>query len=92
MNTTTREWAYLLLWPNFAVATVVLVLVAVDRISTFRDLLTIAAYALTYSNLVALVGLLLFSWPGERAGSPSAGCAWFRRSRSASRWSFLWAA
>jgi sensor histidine kinase YesM len=61
MKTTTRQWAYLLLWPNFAVATVVLVLVAVDRISTIRDLLTIAGYALTYSNLVALVGILLFT-------------------------------
>jgi len=48
-----------LLWPNSAVAVVVLIGIAWHQISTTRELLHALAYDLIYANLVAALGVLL---------------------------------
>jgi sensor histidine kinase YesM len=59
MDSTRRNWTFSLLWTNLAVAVVVLILLLENQISSARQLLNVLAYALVYSNLVMLLGLLL---------------------------------
>jgi sensor histidine kinase YesM len=54
-----HKWPLYLLWPNLAVAVVVLIQVAWHQISTSRELLHVLAYDLIYANLVAALGVLL---------------------------------
>lgn len=55
-----NNWASYLLWPNLAVGIVLFVLIASGQITNIHDLWWPAVYALTYSNLVALFGTLVF--------------------------------
>jgi len=55
-----------LLWTNLAVAVVVLILLLENQISSVRELLDVLAYALVYSNLVMLLGVLLIGRVGKR--------------------------
>jgi sensor histidine kinase YesM len=48
-----------LLWPNLAVASVVLIQLAWNQITSVRVLLHVLVYDLIYANLVAALGLLL---------------------------------
>jgi LytS/YehU family sensor histidine kinase len=61
-----REWAFSLLWINLAVALVVLVQIASNRISNARELLFTLAYALIYANLTGVLGVLLMGGPVGR--------------------------
>ena len=59
MDSTRRNWTFSLLWTNLAVALVLLIMLLGNQISSVGQLLDILAYALVYSNLVMLLGLLL---------------------------------
>jgi sensor histidine kinase YesM len=59
MTSTKHRWTWVLLWPNSAVAVVVLIQIAWHQISSARELLHVLAYDLVYANLVAALGLLL---------------------------------
>jgi signal transduction histidine kinase len=61
MTSPKPRWFAGLLWPNLAVAVVILVLVSSNLISSPRQLLRLSAYMLAYSNLTALLGGLLFA-------------------------------
>ena len=63
---TKGNWAFALLWINFAVAVVVLIQIAGNQISTLRGLLHLLAYALVYANLSGAIGVLLFGGLAER--------------------------
>lgn len=63
---TKRNWTFSLLWTNLAVAVVVLILLLENQISSVRELLDVLAYALVYSNLVMLLGVLLIGRVGKR--------------------------
>jgi len=54
-----RKWPLYLLWPNSAVAIVVLIQILWGQISNTSELLHVLAYALVYANLVAALGVLL---------------------------------
>jgi sensor histidine kinase YesM len=54
-----HKWQLYLLWPNLAVAVVVLIQISWHQISTTRELLHVLAYDLIYANLVAALGVLL---------------------------------
>ena len=81
MDLTRRNWTFSLLWTNLAVAVVVLILLLQNQISSVRELLDVLAYALVYSNLVMLLGVLLIGRvaktlaPGRLPLAPAvAGC------------------
>lgn len=59
MTSTKNKWTWVLLWPNSAVAVVVLIQIAWHQISSTRELLHVLAYDLVYANMVAALGLLL---------------------------------
>ncbi len=59
MASKNRKWPLYLLWPNSAVAIVVLIQIVWNQISNTRELLHVVAYALVYANLVAALGVLL---------------------------------
>ncbi|HWC00369.1 MAG TPA: histidine kinase, partial [Bryobacteraceae bacterium] len=54
-----RDWVFSLLWVNFAVVVVVLILIAGNQISSSHQLLYTLVYSLTYANLTGLLGLLI---------------------------------
>ena len=64
-----RKWAFYLLWPNLAVAVVVLVRTVGNGISSVRELLHVLAYALVYANLVSVLGYLLVGGLANRWAS-----------------------
>jgi len=66
LDLTKRNWTFSLLWTNLAVAVVVLILLLENQISSVRELLDVLAYALVYSNLVMLLGVLLIGRVGKR--------------------------
>lgn len=53
------KWAFSLFWINLAVAIVVLIEIAVNRISNTGELLHMLAYALVYANLTGVLGTLV---------------------------------
>ena len=59
MAPTKHKWPLYLLWPNLAVAVVVLTRILWHQISNTRVLLHELAYDLIYANLVAALGVLL---------------------------------
>ena len=59
MTSTKIKWTWVLLWPNSAVAVVVLIQIAWHQISSTRELLHVLAYDLVCANMVAALGLLL---------------------------------
>lgn len=59
MPATKQKWPLYLLWPNAAVAIVVLIQIAWHQISNTRQLLHVLAYDLVYANLIAALGVLL---------------------------------
>jgi LytS/YehU family sensor histidine kinase len=61
-----RNWAFSLLWINLAVAVVVLIQIAGNRISSGRELLQMLAYTLVYANLTGVLGLLFLGGLVER--------------------------
>src|SRR5512141_1574331 len=61
MATSKRHWLVdVLLWPNLAVAVLVLILIALNMITSLRQLGQIVAYALVYANLTSFLAVLLF--------------------------------
>ncbi len=66
MASTKRKWAFSLLWVNLAVAVVVLIQVAVNRIPSVSELLHIVAYSLVYANLTGILGVLVIGGLAER--------------------------
>lgn len=54
-----RKWAFSLFWINLAVAIVVLIEIAVNRISNTGEVLHMLAYALVYANLTGILGTLV---------------------------------
>jgi sensor histidine kinase YesM len=56
---TKHKWPLYLLWPNLAVAVVVLIQIMWSQITNTRELLHILVYDLVYANLVAGLGVLL---------------------------------
>jgi len=66
VNPARSNWAFALLWIIFAVAVVVLVEVAGGHISSVRDLLHLLAYALVYSILAGMLGVLVLGKLAER--------------------------
>jgi sensor histidine kinase YesM len=60
MTSPNHKWVVdLLLWPNLAVAVLILILIAVNQISSARQLGQLLAYALTYANLTSILAALL---------------------------------
>lgn len=66
LESTRRNWALSLLWANFSVALVALILFLANQISGAPELLHFLAYALVYANLVALLGTFLVGEVLER--------------------------
>ncbi len=52
-------WIAPLVWPNFAVAVVVVILIVSGRITGLRQVLHLLAYSLVYANLVSLFAVCL---------------------------------
>jgi sensor histidine kinase YesM len=63
-----RNWAFSLLWINFAVVLVVLILIAGNRISSGRELLHILVYSLIYANLTGFLGFLILGGLAQKLG------------------------
>jgi LytS/YehU family sensor histidine kinase len=61
-----RKWAFSFFWINLAVAVVVLIQIAGNQISTFRQLLHVLAYALVYANLTGALGVLVLGGLADR--------------------------
>ncbi len=59
MESTYRKWLFPFLWPNVAVAVVVLSLLLTKQISNVSQFTHTLGYALVYSNLVAIFAMLL---------------------------------
>lgn len=66
MTSPKPHWTFYLLWPNLAVAVVVLILILGNQISSPRVLLRVLAYALIYANLTALLGVVLIGGLARR--------------------------
>ena len=58
MNSPKHKWTFYLLWPNLAVAVVFLILLAANQLPTARDFFHALIYALVYSNLIAIFGVV----------------------------------
>jgi sensor histidine kinase YesM len=59
MQSTTRKWLLPFLWPNIAPAVVVFMLLLLGQISSTREFLRILGYSLIYSNLVAILAMVV---------------------------------
>jgi sensor histidine kinase YesM len=58
MNSPKHKWTFYLLWPNLAVAVVFLILLAANQLPTAREFFHALVYALVYSNLIAIFGVV----------------------------------
>lgn len=66
-----RDWAFALFWINLAPTLVVFILFAANQITAGRELLHTLAYALVYSNLTGILGLVTMAMlAGATAGRP----------------------
>ena len=66
MTLVKRNWAFSLMWINSVVGIVILIQIAVNHVTSVRDLLHMLVYALVYANLTGVLGILAFSGLAER--------------------------
>jgi sensor histidine kinase YesM len=66
MTLVKRNWAFSLMWINSVVGIVILIQIAVNHVSSVRELLHMLVYALVYANLTGVLGILAFSGLAER--------------------------
>src|SRR5258708_3838644 len=66
MTASRKNWAFSLAWINLAVVVVVLIQIAGNQVSSFRDLLHMLAYSLLYANLTGILGVLAFGKLAEK--------------------------
>jgi two-component system LytT family sensor kinase len=66
MGSTYRKWLFPLLWPNVAVAVVILFLFLTKQISSLSQFTHTLGYALIYSNLVAIIAILVIGTLAKR--------------------------
>jgi sensor histidine kinase YesM len=66
MESTWRKWLFPFVWPNVAVAVVVLFLLLLRQISSVNQFAKVLGYALLYSNLVAIFATLLMGALAKR--------------------------